>query len=521
MNVRSLFKNSRFLHRWVGVVCAFFLVILSVTGVLLMHYDELGLNHKEVDGAFLPDKYFQIESGKRQVQALAGTPEGTKLFVGARHGLFRSVDRGKTWTHLKEGLFSQDIRALALSPQMPDIVYAGSPQGIFKSEDGGEHWSDWFDVASGLAHPVVSHLAVHQKDPDIVYAVTNGGLYSSDDGGESWKLSFAGKNSDSPPTIHQVVFSSVDLDTVYLLTNQGVYRKNEESDWENVWEDRLPIPHSLISLSAEPEFFYAGTQEGLYKSFNGGRSWVRDRNNDIESVHLIQSSEKNISHLIVASIDQIFQTKNGGDEWKEISLSDVKDELNAPIKIGDLLYLGEVNHSVLLLASDQGLIVSSDEGKTWRVPELETNSEKLASEDRKMDLVKLITEIHTGRFFGSYFVLLVDLATLGLLGLVFSGFWILYQRNRGRKKKLLLSNQEEVEETMIELQETAEDLSLESTEVHDMIEHIGQHLEKCRTVYLSKERKEIDEIGRHITTLDKKMHRLMERIEEFENISKN
>jgi photosystem II stability/assembly factor-like uncharacterized protein len=504
----------------VGVVCALFLVILSITGVLLMHYDVLGLNHREVEGAFLPDKYFKIDSGKRQVQALAGTSQGKKIFVGARHGLFRSVDQGKTWTHIKEGLFSQDILAIAFSPQMPDIVYAGSPQGIFRSEDGGEHWSDWFDVASGLAHPVVSHLAVHQKDPDIVYAVTNGGLYSTDDGGESWKLSFSGKSPDSLPTIHQVLFSSVDPDTVYLLTNEGVYKKNEESDWENIWEDRLPIPHSLISLSAEPEFFYAGTQEGFYKSFNGGRSWIRDRNNDIESVHLIRSSEKNISRLIVASMDQIFQTKNGGDEWKEISLSDAKDELNAPIKIGDLLYLGEANHSVLLLASDQGLIVSSDEGKNWRIPELETNSEKLASEDRKMDLVKLITEIHTGRFFGSYFVLLVDLATLGLLGLVFSGLWILYQRNRGRKKKLLLSNQEEVEETMIELQETAEDLSLESTEVHDMIEHIGQHLEKCRTVYLSKEKKEIDEIGRHITTLDKKMHRLMERIEEFENISK-
>ncbi len=485
-----------------------------------MHYDIFGLNHKEVSGAFLPDKYFKIEAGKREVRALAGTPDGSSLFIGAHHGLFRSIDQGKSWSELKEGLFVQDIRSIAVSQMMPDIIYAGSSQGMFKSEDGGDHWGDWFDAASGLAHPVVSHISIHPQDPDIVYAVTNGGLYYTEDGGEYWELSFAGKNPDSPSSIYRTVFSSVDPATIYLLTAEGVYRKNDGEDWENIWAERLPNPHFLISLSAEPEFFYAGTNEGLYKSFNGGRSWVRDRNQDMESVHFLDSAEKNISRLIASSTHQIVQTKNGGDKWEEISLADVEDELNGPIKIRDLLYLGEAGHSVLLLASDQGLVVSLDEGKNWSMPELETDSEKLSSEDRKMDLVKLITEIHTGRFFGSYFVLLVDVATLGLVGLVFSGLWIIYQRSRGRKKKIL-SSQEEVEETMIEIQETAEDLSFESTEVHDMIEHIGQHLEKCRTIYLSKERKEIDEIGRHITTLDKKMHRLMERIEEFENISKN
>ena len=76
-------------------------------------------------------------------------------------------------------------------------------------------------------------------------------------------------------------------------------------------------------------------------------------------------------------------------------------------------------------------------------------------------------------------------------------------------------------DTILDIQETADGLSQESVEIHDMIEHINSHLAKCRSVYISKEKKEIDKIGRHITDLDKKVHHLMEKIEEFNKLSQN
>ncbi len=88
------------------------------------------------------------------------------------------------------------------------------------------------------------------------------------------------------------------------------------------------------------------------------------------------------------------------------------------------------------------------------------------------------------------------------------------------RKKNKLTEEMEVD-LIINIQETAEDLNSESHEIHDMIEHIGNHLEKCKTIYMSQEKKEIEEIGRHITTLDKKMHHLIQRIGEFENFSQN
>ena len=81
--------------------------------------------------------------------------------------------------------------------------------------------------------------------------------------------------------------------------------------------------------------------------------------------------------------------------------------------------------------------------------------------------------------------------------------------------------EQEKPDLIIDIQDTADDLTHESLEIHDMIEHISNHLEKCKTVYQSREKKEIDEIGRHITTLDKKMHTLMNHISEFEKFTKN
>ena len=119
---------------------------------------------------------------------------------------------------------------------------------------------------------------------------------------------------------------------------------------------------------------------------------------------------------------------------------------------------------------------------------------------------------------------LIDLSTLGLIFLVFSGIAISVYRSRVAKTKIVKETIQEEEgavDTLISLQETADDLSSESMEIHDMIEHINSHLSRCKTIYLSNEKKEIEKIGSHINDIDKKMHHLMERIQEIDKLSQN
>lgn len=78
-----------------------------------------------------------------------------------------------------------------------------------------------------------------------------------------------------------------------------------------------------------------------------------------------------------------------------------------------------------------------------------------------------------------------------------------------------------VADQVIERTEATEELSTESQEIHDMIAHITEHIEKCQLVYMDQEKKEIEEISRHLNTLDKKMHRLMQNLGELEKASEN
>ena len=84
-----------------------------------MHNDSLGLSERMVGAQFLPQKYFHIAGKHRSVQSLAFISKNrTKLlFAGTDHGLFCSKDLGASWIELKQGLFSQNIRVLAVNPK--------------------------------------------------------------------------------------------------------------------------------------------------------------------------------------------------------------------------------------------------------------------------------------------------------------------------------------------------------------------------------------------------------------------
>jgi photosystem II stability/assembly factor-like uncharacterized protein len=502
----------------VGWVCAVFFIILSITGVLLMHYEGFGFNNVVVSGNFLPDKYFQLATHKRSVQVINAAKNGS-LYVGTDYGLYRSRDEGKTWIKLEQGMFNQNIHAVAIDPSDNEVLYAATSGGIFKSEDGGDQWTDWFDASSGLNNGEVNDLVIHPGDSEKLFAATEGGLFYSEDAGESWELLFDGEGIGKEKPVKLVRLSSVDPSDIYIASENKMYRSNtKKNQWEPVWTNQFSDVLSMVSMKTDPEFFYIGTSKGLFKSFNRGRNWVKDKN--IKTAPALLVNSKNIANLTVSTGKEILVSKDGGDTWKPVKFKQNQPSSSRSTTITQIFQITAPS-PVLLAGTTSGLYVSRDGGGNWEESELSNSVENASEPVREMDLVKLITEIHTGRFFGNYFMLLVDLATLGLILLVISGIWIGAKRSKIRRKKREESSEEEEEDLLINVQETADDLYTESTEIHDMIEHISNHLEKCKTIYMSKEKKEIDEIDRHITTLDKKMHNLMHRIGEFEKYSRN
>jgi photosystem II stability/assembly factor-like uncharacterized protein len=100
-------------------------------------------------------------------------------------GVFKSTDGGTTWSSANTGLAKIDIRALAIDPETPAVIYAGVYDGgVFKTTDGGASWSV---ENAGLSDTRILALAIDPTAPATIYAgAETGGIFKSTDGGESW-----------------------------------------------------------------------------------------------------------------------------------------------------------------------------------------------------------------------------------------------------------------------------------------------------------------------------------------------
>lgn len=77
---------------------------------------------------------------------------------GAPGHVFKTVNAGATWTDVSGSLPDAPVNAVALRPDQPDEVYAGTDVGVFISLDGGDTWAK---MSVGLPNAGVSTLAVN------------------------------------------------------------------------------------------------------------------------------------------------------------------------------------------------------------------------------------------------------------------------------------------------------------------------------------------------------------------------
>lgn len=105
-------------------------------------------------------------------------------------GVFRSLDGGRTWQDINNGLTALSLgRApVTIHPTNPQTLYVGNAGGVFKSLDGGGHW---FAVNSGLGDLSVWGLVIDPDNSSVLYACGPSGVYKTVTGGELRSASIA------------------------------------------------------------------------------------------------------------------------------------------------------------------------------------------------------------------------------------------------------------------------------------------------------------------------------------------
>jgi len=217
-------------------------------------------------------------------------------------GVFQTSDGGKTWTKVLAGANgSSGCAMIARSMQEPKTIYAamwdfrrqgwtfrsgGPGSGVFKSTDGGAHWSEISPAnAKGLPPKPYGRIAVQvaPSKPQVVYANVEAekgrGLYRSDDGGANWtKLDasnymvwrpFYFGNLIVDPKNESKIFKP---DLFLLLSNDGgksfnVVSNAAHGDFHDVWIN-----------PKNPNTVIAGDDGGLWRSDDGGNRWKHQIN---------------------------------------------------------------------------------------------------------------------------------------------------------------------------------------------------------------------------------------------------
>ncbi|MBC7863690.1 MAG: glycosyl hydrolase [Bacteroidia bacterium] len=240
------------------------------------------------------------------IDAVNATPR--IIYVGtAGGGVWKSTTAGVTFNPISDK-FSQGIGCLVIDQKNPETVYVGTGEcnmrnsvgigtGLYKTTDGGTTW-----LKSGLdSCERISKIIIHPTDNNTLFAAVPGalwsdskhrGLYKSTDAGKTWTKIFY-------------------IDEKTGCADVAINPKNPDIMYMSMWQFRR-TPWSFSS---------GGKTSALYKSIDGGKNWKKIHNG-IEGeelgricIAIAPSEPDNVYAIAESNNTGLYKSTNGGETW--------------------------------------------------------------------------------------------------------------------------------------------------------------------------------------------------------------
>ena len=341
--------------------------------------------------------------GGRSIAAtgISGDPN-TFYFGSVGGGIWKTTNAGLTWSPIFDDQHVASIGAIEVAPSNPNVIYVGTGEadirsdmsqgdGVYKSTDAGKTWRN---IGLRDSHQI-GRILIHPTNPDIVYVAALGhaygpnaerGVYRTTDGGRTWQ-----KVLDKGPDIG--------------ATDLALEPQNPQVIYATMWQARRP-PWSVYGP-------LEGPGSGLYQSTDGGDHWSQVTGNGLpegawrrSGVAVARGTRGQRVYALIdaASGSGLFRSDDAAKTWTHVGTDPRIDSrawyfsgITVDPKNPDVVYLPNVavyrstdggkNFTVLkgapggddyhylwidpgdssrmILASDQGINISTDTGASW------------------------------------------------------------------------------------------------------------------------------------------------------------
>ena len=340
--------------------------------------------------------------GGRTVGAAGVVQQPNVFYIGVNNGgVWKTTDYGLTWTPIFDEQGTQSIGTVAVAPSDPNIVYAGSGEGlqrpdlsvgdgVYKSTDAGRTWQHL-----GLREArQIAAMVVDPRDANRLFVAALGhpyganverGVFRSTDGGRTFdKVLYKDENTGAidialDPANGQTIYAAMwaarqgpwEYNNAYVGPTSGLFKS---SDGGSTWQPLTKgLPSAADGLSrigigiapSEPRRIYAwvtARTSGLYRSDDAGASWTRtntearvwSRGDDFANVRVDPANPD----IVYAANTSTYRSSDGGRTFTAIKGAPGGDDYHT-------IWINPANPRIILIAADQGATITVNGGETW------------------------------------------------------------------------------------------------------------------------------------------------------------
>ena len=308
--------------------------------------------------------------------------QGSILVGTVGQGVMRSDDDGGTWSRVgvSQGMHSDCIvRALAAHPQRPELIYAGTDQGLYRSDDGGRRWTLLENPMRGAT---VWSIAIDPAEPSVMFAGTGTpsepGIYRSTDAGATWEHRPMQIAEMCPavgiprptgiaidPANHRSIWVGFEVDGVRHSADGG-------DTWINLGDEipNLDV-HNVLVAGGAPSVVFTVVNDDVWRSTDDGETWQAAHARETFPWHYargiaVKPNDPRTVFVTVGdntpgTIGTVMRSRDAGATWQCLELAEKPNSAMWTVSIPP------ADPETVFAASRYGYLYRSDDGgDSWR-----------------------------------------------------------------------------------------------------------------------------------------------------------